>query len=151
MHRKYKIIAATALLASLSFGAYAQSAAERAIQYRQGVMRAQGWHLGNMAAQVRGDKPYNKDDFARSATFLSQLLQMPWDGYGPGTEAGAPTKAKADIWLDTGKFKSAGDDAGKAAAALAQAAASGNMDQIKVAFGATAKTCKTCHDDFKSK
>lgn len=151
MHRKYKIIAATALLASLSFGAYAQSAAERAIQYRQGVMRAQGWHLGNLAAQVRGDKPYNKDDFARSATFLSQLLQMPWDGYGPGTEAGAPTKAKADIWLDTGKFKSAGDDAGKAAAALAQAAASGNMDQIKVAFGATAKTCKTCHDDFKSK
>ena len=151
MHSKFKIIAATALLASLSFGAYAQSAAERAIQYRQGVMKAQGWHMGNMAAQVKGDKPYNKDDFSRSATFLSQLMQMPWDGFGPGTETGAPTKAKPEIWLDTAKFKSEGDEAGKAAAALAQAAASGNMDQIKVAFGATAKTCKTCHDDFRSK
>jgi cytochrome c556 len=151
MNGKFKTIAATALLASLSFGAYAQSAAERSIQYRQGVMRAQGWHLGNMAAQVKGDKPYNKDDFARSATFVSQLLQMPWDGYGPGTETGAPTKAKAEIWLDSAKFKADGEEASKAAVGLAQAAASGNMDQIKVAFGATAKACKTCHDNFRSK
>jgi cytochrome c556 len=151
MNGKFRIIAASALLASLSLGAYAQSAAERSIQYRQGVMKAQGWHLGNMAAQVKGDKPYNKDDFSRSATFLSQLMQMPWDGFGPGTERGAPTKAKPEIWLDAAKFKSEGDEAGKAAAALAQAAAGGNMDQIKVAFGATAKACKTCHDEFRSK
>ncbi|MBW6496690.1 MAG: cytochrome c [Burkholderiaceae bacterium] len=82
MNGKFRIIAASTLLASLSLGAYAQSSAERSIQYRQGVMKAQSWHLGNMAAQVKGDKPYKKD-------------------------------------------------------------------QIKVAFGAAAKTCKTCHDEFR--
>ncbi len=151
MTRTSTLIAAAALLASLSFGAHAQSAAERSIQYRQGIMKAQAWHLGNIAAQVKGDKPYNKDDFARSAIFLSQLLQMPWDGYGPGTDKGAPTRAKAEIWTDDAKFKSAGENATKAAAALAQAAAGGNMDQIKGAFGATAKACAACHDDFRSK
>ena len=61
--------------------ANAQSAAERAIHYRQGVMKAQGWHMGNMGAQLKGAKPYNKEDFARSATFVSQLIAMSWDGF----------------------------------------------------------------------
>jgi len=60
-----------------------------------------------MAAQVKGDKPYNKDDFQRSATFVSHLAQMPWDGFGAGTDAGAPTKAKGEIWKEMDKFKAA--------------------------------------------
>ena len=151
MARKFKIIAATALLASLSFGAYAQSAAERAIQYRQGVMKAQGWHMGNMGAQIKGAKPYNKEDFARSATFVSQLITMSWDGFGPGTDKGAPTKAKPEIWTEAGKFTAAQEQATKATAALAQVAAAGNLDAIKPAFAEAGKACKGCHDDFQSK
>ncbi|MFM2329396.1 MAG: hypothetical protein RLZZ494_1499, partial [Pseudomonadota bacterium] len=32
---------------------------------------------------------------------------------------------------------------------LNAAAKSGNLDQLKVAFGETAKTCKGCHEAFK--
>ncbi len=151
MIRKLAILTAAAIMAVTSFSVSAQTAQERAIQYRQGVMRAQGWHAGNMAAQIRGTKPYEKDDFARSATFLSQLMHMSWDGFGPGTDKGAPTKAKPEIWSDPGKFKAAGDSAIKATAALAQAATGGNMDTIKAAFGEVGKACKGCHDDFQAK
>jgi cytochrome c556 len=34
---------------------------------------------------------------------------------------------------------------------LVAAAKSGNQDAFKTAFGATAGTCKTCHDDFRAK
>ena len=144
-------VVAAMVLASLSFAAWAQSQAEKAIDYRQGVMTAQAWHMGNMARQLRGEKPYEQEDFARSATFVSQLAPMAWDGFAPGTDKGAPTKAKAAIWTDAGKFKAAQEQFVKASAALAQAAAGGNLDSIKPAFGALGKSCKGCHDDFQSK
>ena len=34
---------------------------------------------------------------------------------------------------------------------LSAAATSGDMDAMKAAFGATGKSCKACHDDYKSK
>ncbi len=154
MIRKLAVLTAAAVMAVTSFSVSAQTAQtaqERAIQYRQGVMKAQGWHAGNMAAQIRGTKPYEKEDFARSATFLAQLMHMSWDGFGPGTDKGAPTKAKPEIWTDNAKFKAAADNAIKATATLAQAAAGGNMDTIKAAFGEVGKACKGCHDDFQAK
>lgn len=32
---------------------------------------------------------------------------------------------------------------------LAAAAKSGNLDQLKAAFGPAAGACKACHDDFR--
>ena len=34
---------------------------------------------------------------------------------------------------------------------LAAAAKTGNLDNLKASFGATAGTCKACHDAFRSK
>jgi cytochrome c556 len=34
---------------------------------------------------------------------------------------------------------------------LLLAAKSGNLDQLKAAFGPTAQSCKACHDDFRRK
>ncbi len=65
---------------------HAQSA-DRQIKYRQSVMNAQGYHfytiLGGMA---KGTRPYDKDAAARSAKFIDELIEMPWDGFGPGTD-----------------------------------------------------------------
>jgi cytochrome c556 len=145
-------VAGAAIAASVAVSTVsAQSPAERSIQYRQGVMKAQGWHTGNMAAQVKGDKPYNKDDFLRSATFLSQLSHMAWDGFGPGTEAGAPTKAKPEIWKEMDKFKAVQTRLQTETAKLAQVAATGDMGQIKGQFGETGKVCANCHDTYRTK
>jgi len=34
---------------------------------------------------------------------------------------------------------------------LSAAAKTGNLDTLKTAFGATAASCKTCHDAFQAK
>ena len=36
-------------------------------------------------------------------------------------------------------------------AKLAALAKTGNFDEIKKQFGATGATCKSCHDDYKTK
>ena len=60
-------------------------------------MTAQGWNLGILGAMAKGDRPYNKDEAVRAATFVNQLLAMSWDAFAPGTDTGAPTKAKPEI------------------------------------------------------
>ena len=124
---------------------------ERAIKYRQGIMQAQGWNAGIMAAMVKGEKPYNKDEFLKRATYLDQLVHMPWEGYTPGSEQGAPTKAKPEIWKDPAKFKQYGDKLPVETGKLVVAARTGDMNQIKPVFGDVGKVCNDCHDEFRSK
>jgi cytochrome c556 len=124
---------------------------ERAIKYRQGIMQAQGWNMGRMAAMVKGEQPYDKDEFLKRATYLDQLVHMPWEGYTPGSDQGAPTKAKPEIWKEPAKFKQYGDKVAAESSKLVAAARTGDMNQIRPAFNAVGKACKDCHDDFQSK
>lgn len=124
---------------------------ERSIKYRQGIMVGQGWQLGILGAMAKGDRPYNKDDAVRSATYLNQLVQMPWDGYGPGTEQGAPTRVKPDVWKEPAKFKQLGDAAQAESLKLVAAAQTGDVAALRTAVGAMGKACSNCHDDFRNK
>ena len=125
--------------------------ADRAIKYRQGVMAAQGWNMGPLAAMVKGERPYDKDLFLRNATRVEHLLAMSWEAFGPGTDTGAPTKAKPEIWKDPAKFKQHQDQTMAAAAKLVAAARVGTLDAVKGPFGDLGKSCNNCHDDFQSK
>jgi cytochrome c556 len=139
---------------ALAFVSVAQAQAprpDRAIKYRQGVMGAQGWNLGPLAAMVKGDRPYDKDLFLRNATRVEQLLAMSWEAFGPGTDTGAPTKAKPEIWKEPAKFKQHQDATMAAAAKLVTAARVGTLDAVKGPFGDLANSCNSCHDDFQSK
>ncbi len=151
MSNKIIALASAVVAATLATSALAQTPQERAIKYRQGVMNAMSWHMGNMNAQVKGDKPYNKDDFLKSATFVDQLGRMPWEGFTPGSETGAPTKAKPEIWLDAAKFREAENKLAMETSKLVQTAGTGNMDAIKPQFGAVGGACKNCHDSFRTK
>jgi cytochrome c556 len=43
---------------------------DRAIKFRQGILQAQGWNAGIMNAMIKGEKPYNKDEFLLHAQRL---------------------------------------------------------------------------------
>ena len=124
---------------------------DRSIKYRQSIMTAQGWQLGTLGAMAKGDRPYNKDEAVRSATYLSQLLQMPWEGYGPGTDKGAPTRVKPEIWKDPAKFKQLGDAAQAESLKLVAAAQTGDVAALRTGVGAMGNACNNCHDDFRNK
>jgi cytochrome c556 len=151
MHKAVRMIAGLALASSFATGASAQMKPEDSILYRQGIFKAQRWNMIPMAGMVQGKIPYDQAAFLVRAQRLDQLAKMAWEGFGPGTDAGAPTRAKPEIWSDSAKFKQAADAFQAETPKLVAAAQSGNMDQIKAAFGAVAKTCDNCHDNFRTK
>lgn len=140
------------LVGTAAAGAMAQDVRpDRAIKYRQGVMTAINWHLGILGAMAKGDRPYDKDVALRSATFVDELVAMPWEGFAPGTEKGAPTKAKPEIWKEPAKFKEHQDALLTQAPKLVAAATTGELAQLKTALSAVGKACTECHDDFREK
>jgi len=124
---------------------------DRAIKFRQGILQAQGWNAGIMNAMIKGEKPYNKDEFLLRATYLDELAHMAWEGFIPGSDQGAPTKAKPEIWTEPAKFKQYQSNLQGATSKLVVAARSGDMNLIKPAFNDVGKACGDCHDDFRNK
>ena len=150
MQKRFKWVAAI-VLAGVAASAQAQFKPEEAIAYRQGIMKAQRWNLVPMAMMVQGKMPYDQAVFLTKAQRLNALSSMTADGFVAGSDTGAPTKAKAEIWSNPTGFKQAADNFAAETPKLVAAAQSGNMDQIKAAFSAVVKTCDGCHDNFRSK
>ena len=150
--QKISMAIAATLSACVFATAYGQEVKpDRAIKYRQGVLRAQGWNAGIMGSMVKGEQPYDKDAFTLHAVYLDQLAHMAWEGFPPGTDQGAPTKAKPEIWTDSAKFKEAADRLQAETPKLVAAAKTGDMNQIKPAFTSVGKACDNCHDNFRNK
>lgn len=148
-----KQFAGIVLIAGVAGAANAQTPfgkAENAIKYRQSAMFIMGQHFGRIGAVVKGERPYDKAEVARSAAIAAEMSKLPWEGFAPGTDKGE-THAKPEIWSDAAKFKSDSEKMEHEIAKLAEVAKGGDLNAIKSQFGATGKTCKSCHDDFKKK
>jgi cytochrome c556 len=122
-----------------------------AVEYRQSVMTVMGHHFGHIGAMVNGKAPFDATQAAADADVVAMMSKLPWGAFGPGTDKVADTHAKPEVWTETDKFKAAGQKSQEEAAKLAAVAKGGKLDEIKAQFGATAKTCKACHDDFRKK
>jgi cytochrome c556 len=150
MQMRIKLTAAL-LLAGATVTAHAQFKPEDAILYRQGIMKAQRWNLVPIALMVQGKMPYDQATLLVKAQRLNALSSMTTDGFVAGSEAGAPTKARPEIWSNAAGFKQAHEAFAAETPKLVAAAQSGNMDQIKAAFGPVVKACDNCHDNFRTK
>lgn len=136
----------------LSLPAAAQFAkSEDAIKYRQNALFVMGQHFGRIGAMVQGKAPFDAKLAQENADIVSHIARLPWAGFGLGTDKGAPTKAKPGIWTEQAKFHERSEKLIAESTKLAAAAKTGNLDQIKVAFGDTAGSCKACHDDYRAK
>lgn len=150
-----KAITALALAAAtlgLSAPAAAQFAkAEDAIKYRQSALFVLGQHFGRLGAMANGRIPFDAKAAQENADVVAHMAQLPWAGFGAGTDKGAPTKARPEVWSEQAKFKEHADKLQAETVKLAAAAKTGSLDNLKAAFGATAGSCKACHDDFRAK
>lgn len=153
MNRLNRTIALACLAgAAISAGsAVAQQKPEDEIRYRQSVMNVIGRAMGPMGAMAQGKAPFNAAVVQKNSALIETMLSLPWGSFGPGTDKGAPTKADPKIWSDAAKFKQEGEANQKAVAALVAASKSGEEAKFKAAFGEVGKTCKACHDDFRTK
>ena len=137
--------------AALSFSAAAQFAkAEDAVKYRKASFTVMGAHFGRLGAMAQGKVAFDANAAAANADIVASMAKLPWAAFGEGTDQG-DTKAKHEIWSQAPKFKEAADKLQAESVKLAAAAKTGTEDAFKAAFTATAGTCKSCHDDFRSK
>ena len=100
---------ATATL-TLSAPVAAQFAkAEDAIKYRQSALFVMGQHFGRLGAMANGKAPFDARLAQENADVVAAMARLPWAGFGPGTDKGAPTKSKPTIWSEQAKFKEHAD------------------------------------------
>lgn len=149
--RKSLIAVSAIAMAVVTGNATAQAKPEDVIKYRQSVYKVMGWNFAPMAAMVKGEKPFDKEAFTRHAMILSQMSPLAMEGFAAGSDKGAETKAKPEIWTKSADFKEKMDKMVGETKKLAAIASTGSFDDIKKQFGATAGSCKACHDDYRNK
>lgn len=143
-------LAITAAAMSLASPASAQFAKpEDAVKYRQGALFVMAQHFGRIGAMANGRVPYEAKAAIENAEIVAEMAKLPWAGFGPGTDKVASNRAKADIWTEQAKFKEHNEKLVGESGKLLAAAKTNSLDNLKVAFGATANTCKACHDAFR--
>ena len=136
--------AATAVPASAQF-----AKPEDATKSRQSALFVMGQHFSRIGAMANGRVPYDAAAAVQNAEVVAEMTKLPWAGFGPGTDKVTPTRAKAEIWTEQAKFKEHNEKLVGETGKLLAAAKTNSLDNLKVAFGSTANTCKGCHDNFR--
>lgn len=123
---------------------------ERAVEYRQAAFTLMNNHMGRISQAVQGKVPYDKDAVLRSAEIIEIVGKLPYEAFAPGTDL-MESKAKPAIWKEEAKFKQLATDMQAETVKLTGAAKSGNLDNVRTQFRATAKSCDACHDAYREK
>jgi cytochrome c556 len=135
---------ATALPAAAQF-----QKPEDAVKYRKAAFTVMATHFGRIGAMANGRVPFNGPAAAANADIVALVANLPFAGFVEGTAGTEKGASQAKVWTERAKFDAAAKKMVEESAKLAAAAKANNLDQLKAAFGATAASCKACHDDFR--
>jgi cytochrome c556 len=135
---------ATALPAAAQF-----QKPEDAVKYRKAAFTVMATHFGRIGAMANGRVPFNGPAAAANADIVAFVANLPFAGFVEGTAGTEKGASQAKVWTERAKFDAAAKKMVEESAKLAAAAKANNLDQLKAAFGATAASCKACHDDFR--
>ena len=138
----------TAAVAASAVAQVAFQKPEDAIKYRRGALTVMSAHYGALGAMATGRAPYDAAAAARHGEVIQLVSTLPWSAFTPGTDKGE-TRARPEIWQEEAKFRQAHERAIQEVGRIAVAARSGNLDQLKAAWGPNSGSCKACHDNFR--
>lgn len=142
------LAAATGLLLATGVSAQSFQKPEDAIKYRRSAFTVLGAHFGPLGAMANGRVPFDAQQAARHGDVIAMVSHLPFNGFVAGTDKGE-TRAKPEIWSEQAKFKGAAEKMQSEVGKLAAAAKTGNLDNLKAAFGPAAQSCKACHDEYR--
>jgi cytochrome c556 len=121
---------------------------EDAIKYRRGAFTVLSTHFGALGAMANNRAPFDAQAAARHGEVIALVSHLPFAGFVTGSDKGE-TRAKPEVWAEQAKFRGNAEKMQAEVAKLAAASKTGNLDNLKAAFGPAAGTCKACHDDFR--
>jgi cytochrome c556 len=147
-HTFSALLLAAATLATSS-SAFAQfQRPEDAVKYRQSALSVMGSHFGRVGAMANGRVPFDAKVAQENIAIVETLSKLPWAGFTPDTEK-VQSRTKPEAYKEAAKFKELGDKMQAEVTKLSAAGKTGNLDQIKAAFGAVGASCKACHDAYQ--
>ena len=142
------LVTATALLAACS-DRVKDTHPQQLVSKRQAIFKKFTKTLEPMGLVARDRQDYVRADFLASALALQELSSQPWayftaDGNYP------PTRAKPEVWSQAGEFKQAQDSFLANVNKLVDVSGSADLSAIRASVQAVEKSCKSCHDQFRS-
>jgi cytochrome c556 len=122
---------------------------QQLVSKRQAIFKKFTKTLEPMGLVARERQDYLKADFMASAQALQELATQPWayftaDGNYP------PTRAKPEVWSQAAEFKQAQDSFLANVNKLVAVSGSADLPAIRASVDAVEKSCKSCHDQFRS-
>jgi cytochrome c556 len=145
-----RVLLAVAVL-TLSLPAAAQfQKPEDAVKYRQGAFQVMGQHFGRLGAMANGRVPFDAATAQANADLVVTMSRLPYVAFTEGSDKVGNTRAKPEVWSKRADFDAAAKKTQEELVKLQAAAKTGNIDQIKAAFGAAGQSCKACHDNFRN-
>ncbi len=145
-----------AVIASIGVGSALEASAQQrkpedSIKMRKAAFTVMSWNFGVLGAMAKGQIPYDQAEAVKRAEAVAFASHLPFEGFPKGTESGLDTRALPEVWSSPEKFKQNAERLQSETAKLVQAAKSGDAGTLKQQFGATAKACSNCHDDYRRK
>jgi cytochrome c556 len=144
--------AALATLLSATTQAQQAPKPEQLIKWRQSAYQTISWNAARIKASVDGT--YNKDEVARAAAVIAALANANLGSlFPPGTETGKgwhETTVKPTLFSDGSGVGAKSAAFVKEANELARVAQAGDLAAVKASFGNLQRSCKACHDDYRS-
>jgi cytochrome c556 len=149
-----KIVVVTAVVVALgvvsAVVAKERDKNESALAARKAAFTLMVANVGPMGAMAKEEIPFDQEQFAFRAANLEMLSKMPWEFFIPGSDLDE-SKSKPEVWSDADGFKQAADKFQQEAAKLVQVSNGGDQAAMFEQYGKTAKTCKSCHKEYKNK
>ncbi len=149
-------VIASLLCASMSVStarAEDPSAAQKAVEIRQSVLKLIGWNFAPTIGPMMANKmKFDAAVVQKNAARLQVLAPMIPDAFELDTHqvAGLKTRARADIWTHMADFKAKDDDLIKAVAALVTVAKNGDEGAFRQGALVVTQACRACHDSYRN-
>jgi len=137
-----------AVIAVLLCGAGAVAMAQgEIIKERQAAMKANGGAMKAIKAIVEANG--SAADVAAPAQKIADTAAKIPDLFPKGSDTGADTAAKPEIWTNWADFQSKAGDLKTQADLLVAAAQSGDLATVKAQFEKVGGACGACHKAYK--
>jgi cytochrome c556 len=144
-------LGAALILGLVSFAAVAQNGPPPGPQ--ESVFTVLSGNFGPLGAMAGGKAPYDAAEVRLRAPRVVAMAGMIADAFPDSSKGVADTKAKPEVWTDTGKFAAALKELQTKSAALATLVVSDktNSTAFQKAVTDVGAACKGCHDDFRNR
>lgn len=141
----FVVAAAIALPVAAQF-----SKPESAVKYRQSAFSVMNTHMARINAQLKTATP-NMQVIQANASVVETMSKLPWDAFAPNTESVTDSRALPLLFKNEAKIKELADKMQEEAVKLNAVAKTGDVKAVRTQFGALAKSCDNCHDDYRAK